>query len=181
MCSGSGGSDSDGSDDLFNEHDIEIEGTDSDDPDYLDELDSVMKSYENRSGQGESSSARGNVISGISEDIGINQQGKMASAPVTGHDSDGYETEELGSLHGSDDEEEKRGPPEFHDGAAYGQVHLELSMTFTTMNQFKEAVKDYTMNLGRFLKYKKNEKLRCRMKCAAEVANGRFFALGLNP
>lgn len=38
-------------------------------------------------------------------------------------------------------------------------------MVFPTLKMFKEVVKDYNVFLGRVVKFKKNDKRRCRASC----------------
>lgn len=78
---------------------------------------------------------------------------------------EGYDTDEMESLKGSDDEEIDKMPPAFVEGATYGKVHLQLEMLFPNLKIFKDAVKDYTVALGRQVKMVKNDKVRCRIKC----------------
>ncbi|PKI50818.1 hypothetical protein CRG98_028813 [Punica granatum] len=76
----------------------------------------------------------------------------------------GYFSEEFESLKGSDDEEDDK-PPEFYLQAPYGQVHLEVEMLFPNLSVFKNAIKDYNIAIGRFVRAIKNDKIRCRFVC----------------
>ncbi|PKI51121.1 hypothetical protein CRG98_028501 [Punica granatum] len=70
-----------------------------------------------------------------------------------------YHSKELRSLKGSDDESDKR-PALFHENTKYGQVQLQLDMLFHSLQVFKEAVKDYTISIGREVVMKNNDKLK---------------------
>lgn len=56
--------------------------------------------------------------------------------------------------------------PKFNPDAAFGSVVLQIGMEFTTIEEFKKALKDYNIHLGREFKFIKNDKVRCRAKCA---------------
>ncbi|RYQ92077.1 hypothetical protein Ahy_B09g098208 [Arachis hypogaea] len=58
--------------------------------------------------------------------------------------------------------------PIFNDAAKFGHVRLELGMEFTTRDAFKKWVKNYTLQEGRGVRYKKNDTTRCRVVCKNE-------------
>ncbi|GAU46358.1 hypothetical protein TSUD_325000 [Trifolium subterraneum] len=81
--------------------------------------------------------------------------------------NDSYHSEELKSPISTDDEDDsgKRVYPQFNEAAKFGDVHIELGMEFGNLETFKAAVGDYTIDLGRVIKWVKNDKKRARVKC----------------
>ena len=82
-----------------------------------------------------------------------------------------YHSEELGSPVSSGEDGLQSGTtrnvfPQFTEGAEFGQVVLELGMEFPDLITFKEAVRDYNINLGRNFRWSKNEKDRARVVCS---------------
>ncbi|KAG4962706.1 hypothetical protein JHK86_039574 [Glycine max] len=63
-----------------------------------------------------------------------------------------YDSESLRSIPSSDEEDsgkKRLESPQYNSDNGFGQVHFELGMEFDTIAIFKDAVKDYTINLGR--------------------------------
>ncbi|XP_031377479.1 uncharacterized protein LOC116192914 [Punica granatum] len=73
----------------------------------------------------------------------------------------------MGSIRGDNDDEgrDEIKPPQFNKGAPFGHVNLQLYMLFPTLKMFKQAVKDYTVVLGRPMKLVKTDKGRCMYIC----------------
>lgn len=55
--------------------------------------------------------------------------------------------------------------PMFRESTTFGQVNLVLGMEFENLEIFKNAVKDYNINLGRQFVWKKNDSGRARAVC----------------
>lgn len=68
-----------------------------------------------------------------------------------------YETDELESLCGSSDDEANEVFPQFNPNYVYGNVVLELGMEFPNSTIFKQVVRDYNINLGREVRWVKND------------------------
>ncbi|GAU48741.1 hypothetical protein TSUD_192400 [Trifolium subterraneum] len=84
-------------------------------------------------------------------------------------DDDLYHSEELKSPISTDDEDDgKHVFPQFNESAVFGEVQLEEGMEFPTLAVFKQAVKDYNINISREVFWVKNESYRARAKCTAE-------------
>ncbi|GAU35824.1 hypothetical protein TSUD_56280 [Trifolium subterraneum] len=84
-------------------------------------------------------------------------------------DDDLYHSEELKSPISTDDEDDgKHVFPQFNESAVFGEVQLEEGMKFPTLAVFKQAVKDYNINISREVFWVKNESYRARAKCTAE-------------
>ncbi|GAU40756.1 hypothetical protein TSUD_26360 [Trifolium subterraneum] len=65
-------------------------------------------------------------------------------------DDDLYHSEELKSPISTDDEDDgKHVFPQFNESAVFGEVQLEEGMEFPTLAVFKQAVKDYNINISR--------------------------------
>ncbi|XP_025625475.1 uncharacterized protein [Arachis hypogaea] len=68
----------------------------------------------------------------------------------------------------SEDEADPAANPIFNDTAKFGHVRLELGMEFTTRDAFKKGVRNYTLQEGRDVRYKKNDTTRCKVVCKNE-------------
>ncbi|RYR38304.1 hypothetical protein Ahy_A09g043303 [Arachis hypogaea] len=55
--------------------------------------------------------------------------------------------------------------PDFNEKAEYGEVEFQIGQQFTTLEQFKQALKDYFVFEDKELQYLKNEPKRLRAKC----------------
>ncbi|XP_031378313.1 uncharacterized protein LOC116193705 [Punica granatum] len=82
-------------------------------------------------------------------------------------DEGGYHSDQMGSIRGDSDDEGRYEikPPQFNEAAPFGQVDLQLYMLFPTLKMLKQAVKDYTIALGRPVKQVKADKGRCKYTC----------------
>jgi hypothetical protein len=92
-------------------------------------------------------------------------------------DIDSYHSEDPKTPVSSDDEFDSRRQisPQFDANAQFGQVHLELGMEFETLKVFKKAVREYNIYHMREIKWKKNDKVRCRAACTAENCHWEIF------
>ncbi|RYR24851.1 hypothetical protein Ahy_B02g058401 [Arachis hypogaea] len=72
------------------------------------------------------------------------------------------------NLQYSEDDADPTVTPIFNDVAKFGHVRLELGMEFATKDAFKKGVRNYTLQEGRGVRYKKNDTTRCRMVCKNE-------------
>ncbi|XP_072060521.1 uncharacterized protein [Arachis hypogaea] len=72
----------------------------------------------------------------------------------------------------SDDGGEGFNWPQYDPNADFGEVQFQLRMEFKTLDQFKKALKDYTIAEGRRIFYIKNDKGRVRAACV----HGGFMA-----
>ncbi|RYR26854.1 hypothetical protein Ahy_B02g061164 [Arachis hypogaea] len=55
--------------------------------------------------------------------------------------------------------------PVFRQGARFGKLHLEVGMKFNTKWEFKEAVREFTIQEGRQMRFRKNSGKRVRVVC----------------
>lgn len=79
-----------------------------------------------------------------------------------------YDSKSLRSIPSSDEEDngkKRLESPQYNSDNGFGQVHFQLGMEFDTIAIFKDAVKDYTINLGREVKWIKNDLTRCKARC----------------
>ncbi|KAK2356811.1 hypothetical protein QL285_094135 [Trifolium repens] len=93
-------------------------------------------------------------------------------------DNDSYHSEDPKTPVSSDDEFDSNRRqifPQFDANAQFGQVHLELGMEFETLKVFKKAVREYNIYHMREIKWKKNDKVRCRAACTAENCHWEIF------
>ncbi|RYR55857.1 hypothetical protein Ahy_A05g021710 [Arachis hypogaea] len=58
--------------------------------------------------------------------------------------------------------------PVFREGTRFGKIRLEVGMKFNTKMDFKEAVREYCIQEGRRVRFKKHDKVRCRALCKVE-------------
>ncbi|XP_057429396.1 uncharacterized protein LOC130722617 isoform X2 [Lotus japonicus] len=93
-------------------------------------------------------------------------------------DNNSYCSEDLHSPVSTDDEGNcrvKQTFPQFDETAGYGNIHLELGMEFPNLQSFKEAVIDYTVEVGRQIRWLKNDKDRCRAECMGETCKWKIY------
>ncbi|RYQ84067.1 hypothetical protein Ahy_B10g102960 [Arachis hypogaea] len=55
--------------------------------------------------------------------------------------------------------------PAFREGWRFGELRLEVGITFTTKIEFKEDVREYCIQEGRRIWFKKNDNVRMRAVC----------------
>ncbi|RYR64422.1 hypothetical protein Ahy_A03g010529 [Arachis hypogaea] len=58
--------------------------------------------------------------------------------------------------------------PVFREETRFGKLRLEVGMKFNTEMNFKEAVREYCIQKGRRVRFKKNDNVRCRALCRGE-------------
>ncbi|XP_025641450.2 uncharacterized protein [Arachis hypogaea] len=101
-----------------------------------------------------------------------------------GVDSDGtnsWHSEEMKTPPNSKDEleegnESEEASPLFMEGARFGELHLEVGMKFGTKWEFREAVREYTIQEGRSIKIVKNDNIRCRAVCKVKECSWVAYA-----
>ncbi|RYR02421.1 hypothetical protein Ahy_B06g081215 [Arachis hypogaea] len=59
----------------------------------------------------------------------------------------------------------------FRNGARFCELQLQVGMKFNTKYEFREAVREYTIQEGRRIKFKKNDNIRCRVVCKVVYAS----------
>ncbi|RYR67107.1 hypothetical protein Ahy_A03g013362 [Arachis hypogaea] len=80
-----------------------------------------------------------------------------------------YQSEELQTPPGFDSEDENPVFPQHNPDTKFGKIRLELGMEFGTMQQFKDAVRKYSIQMGREAFFLKVEPHRCRVICYNET------------
>ena len=95
--------------------------------------------------------------------------------PCSDNDNDSYVSEELRSPISSDDENDRVVYPQFNENAGFGEVTLELGMEFSTLQKFKDAVRDYTIHQGKQIRWLKNDKTRSRAICEHDTCEWLIF------
>ncbi|RYR58176.1 hypothetical protein Ahy_A05g023849 [Arachis hypogaea] len=80
--------------------------------------------------------------------------------------SDGYETEDIDSYEGdSDDMIKKRRFSKYNEAEMNKEYEFQVGMEFKLVIQFKDAVKEHALLNGRNIRFRKNDKIRCRVVC----------------
>ncbi|XP_031392056.1 uncharacterized protein LOC116204115 [Punica granatum] len=79
--------------------------------------------------------------------------------------SDAYDTDELESLKGNENDGEIVQLPVFNEAVEFEHITIELGMEFPNLKVFRNAVRDYNISRGREVRFKKNESTRVRAKC----------------
>ncbi|XP_016206765.1 uncharacterized protein LOC107647162 [Arachis ipaensis] len=64
----------------------------------------------------------------------------------------------------------------FREERRFGELRLEVGMTFTTKMEFKEAVREYCIQEGRRILFKKNDNVRMRAVCKDESCGWLVYA-----
>ncbi|RYR11455.1 hypothetical protein Ahy_B04g068979 [Arachis hypogaea] len=62
------------------------------------------------------------------------------------------------------------------EGRRFGELTLEVEMTFTTKMEFKEAMREYCIQKGRRVWFKKNDNVRMRAVCKDESCGWLVYA-----
>ncbi|RYR26428.1 hypothetical protein Ahy_B02g060659 [Arachis hypogaea] len=80
--------------------------------------------------------------------------------------SDGYETDDIDSYEGDfDDMIKKRRFPKYNEAEMNREYEFQVGLEFKSLSQFKEAVKEHALLNGRDIRFRKNDKVRCRVVC----------------
>lgn len=85
-----------------------------------------------------------------------------------------WETDELDSVSGSDDEElpiKRKKFPQYHKEDMREDFKFKIGMEFKSLNQFKVAVRDHAIRNGRQIRFEKNDGVRCRVECKKKSEN----------
>ena len=86
-----------------------------------------------------------------------------------------YVSEELHTPCSSEDERQLPVWPQYEQDADYGEVYLELGMEFATLDQFKQAVRDFNIFSGREFYFVKNDQRRCRARCRSKECKWEIY------
>ncbi|RYR66955.1 hypothetical protein Ahy_A03g013162 [Arachis hypogaea] len=99
------------------------------------------------------------------------------------NDSDGgdsWHSKEMKTPPNSEDELEEVDSddifPAFREEGRFGELRLEVGMNFTTKMEFKEAVREYCIQEGRRIWFKKNDNVRMRAVCKEESCGWLVYA-----
>ncbi|XP_052114171.1 uncharacterized protein LOC127745472 [Arachis duranensis] len=131
-------------------------------------LDSVDSSSDNNDDVGPASDRRKRKT-GSDNDKGkkkvINDEDTFCppSMDASDYEKEVDDDEKEENLQYFEDEVDPAVNPIFNDAAKFGHVRLELGMEFTTRDAFKKGVRNYTLQEGRGVRYKKNDTTRCRV------------------
>ncbi|RYQ95013.1 hypothetical protein Ahy_B08g089993 [Arachis hypogaea] len=83
--------------------------------------------------------------------------------------ADSWHSKEMKTPPNSEDEfaevEDDDAFPVFKEGTRFGELRLEVGMKFNMKMDFKEAVREYCIQEGRRVRFKKNDNVRCRVLC----------------
>ncbi|RYR15692.1 hypothetical protein Ahy_B04g072597 isoform A [Arachis hypogaea] len=80
--------------------------------------------------------------------------------------SDEYETDDIDSYEGdSDDMIKKRRFSKYNKAEMNREYEFQVGLEFKSLSQFKEAVKEHALLNGRDIRFRKNDKVRCRVVC----------------
>ncbi|XP_016186198.1 uncharacterized protein LOC107627902 [Arachis ipaensis] len=80
--------------------------------------------------------------------------------------SNGYETDDIDSYEGdSDDMIKKRRFPKYNEAEMNREYEFQVGLKFKSLSQFKEAVKEHALLNGRDIRFRKNDRVRCRVVC----------------
>ncbi|KAK7840008.1 hypothetical protein CFP56_017329 [Quercus suber] len=96
---------------------------------------------------------------------GVNPSASALVAFGADRDEEKWESETSASLVSSSDDETRHRYPQYHPPESFSEVHFELEMQFATKKDVMDAIKLYSIFKGVSIKFKKNDKLRVRVKC----------------
>ncbi|XP_016206867.1 uncharacterized protein LOC107647289 [Arachis ipaensis] len=115
--------------------------------------------------------------------VGTPGEGILYEALDPGAESDGansWHSEEMKTPPNSEDELESDGDsdefPIFQGGQRFGELRLQVGMKFNTKQEFKDAVREFTIQVGRGIKFVKNDNTRCRAVCQVEECSWIVYA-----
>ncbi|XP_031118355.1 probable LRR receptor-like serine/threonine-protein kinase At3g47570 [Ipomoea triloba] len=97
------------------------------------------------------------------------QHQKQASCSIVACDEINYSDE--GSIVDSDGEEKRMKLPKFLKEIEGKCPKFSLGLTFKDKTEFREAVTNYAIKEGKEMKYEKNDKVRCVVKCKHESSS----------
>ncbi|RYR31674.1 hypothetical protein Ahy_B01g056539 [Arachis hypogaea] len=125
-------------------------------------------------------------ISDVEVDLGfLGNLGKgiMYEALDPGAESDGansWHSEEIKIPPNSEDELESNGKlDEFSilkEGQRFGELKLQVGMKFNTKQEFRNVVRDFTIQEGRWIKFIKNDSVRCWAVCQVDECHWVMYA-----
>ncbi|RYQ82851.1 hypothetical protein Ahy_B10g101414 [Arachis hypogaea] len=106
----------------------------------------------------------------VEEDGPVCADSDSEDNPYNDYDSgDSWHSEEMKTPPNSEDELEEVDSddvfPAFREGGRFGELRLEVGMTFTTKMEFKEVVREYCIQEGRRIWFKKNDNVRMKAVC----------------
>ncbi|KAL0008520.1 hypothetical protein SO802_010022 [Lithocarpus litseifolius] len=96
---------------------------------------------------------------------GVNPSASMLIAFRADRDEDKWESETSASLVSSSDDETRRTYPQYHPPESFSDMHFELEMQLATKKDVMDAIKLYSIFKRVPVKFKKNDKIRVRLKC----------------
>nr|XP_025702470.1 uncharacterized protein LOC112803149 [Arachis hypogaea] len=101
--------------------------------------------------------------------VGNPGEGIWYEALDPGAKSDGansWHSEEMKTPPNSEDEMESEGDSDefliFQESQRFGELQLQVGMKFNTKQEFREAMREFTIQEGRGIKFVKNDNIRCR-------------------
>ncbi|RYQ96710.1 hypothetical protein Ahy_B08g092561 [Arachis hypogaea] len=109
------------------------------------------------------SSSEDNRFDDSADDGGVTEDGAEIDV---GNISSGYDTESLDSYDGDSDEPvRKKRYPRYNEADMSVDYEFRMGTEFNSIAEFKEAIKEHALLNGRDIRYVKNDKVRCRVKC----------------
>ncbi|XP_065625121.1 uncharacterized protein LOC136065593 [Quercus suber] len=96
---------------------------------------------------------------------GVNPSASALVAFEADRDEDKWESKTFASLVSSSNDETRRRYPQYHPPESFSEVHFELEMQFATKKDVMDAIKLYSIFKGVPVKFKKNDRVRVRVKC----------------
>ena len=109
---------------------------------------------------------------------GVNHSASALVAFGASRDEDKWESEISAGLVSSSDDETRHRYPQYHPPKSFSEVHFELKMQFTTKKDVINAIKLYSIFKEVPVKFKKNDKVRVRVKwtdrCPFELYCGKM-------
>nr|POF22501.1 hypothetical protein CFP56_68391 [Quercus suber] len=96
---------------------------------------------------------------------GVNPSASVLVAFGADRNEDKWESETSASLVSSSDDETRPRYPQYHPPKSFSEVHFELEMQFATKKDIMDAIKLYSIFKRVLVKFKKNDKVRVRVKC----------------
>ncbi|RYR73235.1 hypothetical protein Ahy_A02g007577 [Arachis hypogaea] len=69
--------------------------------------------------------------------------------------------------------------PKYDEAEMCREYEFKVGLEFKTLSQFKDAIKEHVLLNGKDVRYKKNEKLRCRVVCKGQKGKCKWICFAI--
>lgn len=130
---------SDSSDEAYKPNESCSEDEEDDEEDYADENEDVDRPFVKKATKPKWRVHNATVNMRDANELESEKAREIGEEVAANEKEEEYQSEEFGSLKGSDNDEDEKRPANFNPRVAFGQVHLELGMLFPNLEVFKKS------------------------------------------